>query len=315
MQPQGKLLAVVLGTRAWLHGEGHRVRVDGDDMVVEEAHTENPREDGWTVADVLCTSGPDDRPFEERHRRYTLAIVLSGSFQYRSSDGGGLMTPGSLMLGNLGSCFECGHEHGEGDRCVSIWYAPEFFERLAADTGARGRSLGFKSGRLPPLRSLASLVARAAAGAVDSAAVPWPELTLTLAARAMELSSGASDRTSSLPLNAEARVTRTIRTIERHMDEGLTLDSLARGAGLSPYHFLRTFERLTGSTPHQYVLRARLREAARRLTSEPGKVVDIALDCGFGDVSNFNRAFRAEFGTSPRTFRLTGASDHDHAPS
>jgi AraC family transcriptional regulator len=262
---------------------------------------------------VLCTSGPDDRPFEERHGRYTLAIVLSGSFQYRSSGGGGLMTPGSLMLGNEGSCFECGHEHGEGDRCVSIWYASEYFERVAADAGARGRKLGFKSVRLPPLRSLSSLVARAAAGAVDSAPVPWAELTLTLAARAMELSSGAS--APSLPLNAEARVTRTIRTIERHMDVGLTLDSLARGADLSPYHFLRTFERLTGSTPHQYVLRARLREAARRLTSEPGKVVDIALDCGFGDVSNFNRAFRAEFGTSPRTFRLPGATDHDHAPS
>jgi len=72
---------------------------------------------------------------------------------------------------------------------------------------------------------------------------------------------------------------------------------------LSPYHFLRTFERLTGVTPHQYILRARLREAALRL-AEPGRVLDIALDCGFGDLSNFNRTFRAEFGVSPRIFRL-----------
>jgi AraC-like DNA-binding protein len=40
-----------------------------------------------------------------------------------------------------------------------------------------------------------------------------------------------------------------------------------------------------------------------RLASEPGKILDIALDCGFGDVSNFNRAFRAEFGVSPRAYR------------
>ena len=184
-----------------------------------------------------------------------------------------------------------------------FWYAPEYFERLAADAGARGRSLGFKSARLPPLRSLSSLVARAAAGAVDSAPVPWPELTLTLAARALELSSGAPICTSSPPLNAEARVTRTIRTIERRLDARLTLDGIARTARLSPYHFLRTFERLTGTTPHQYVLRARLREAARRLVSGAGKVVDISFDCGFGDVSNFNRAFRTEFGQSPRSFR------------
>ena len=83
-----------------------------------------------------------------------------------------------------------------------------------------------------------------------------------------------------------------------------TLGSLAREAGLSPYHFLRTFQRLTGVTPHQYVLRARLREAAMRLAVEHARVIDIALDCGFGDVSNFNRAFRAEFGVSPRVYRL-----------
>jgi len=92
--------------------------------------------------------------------------------------------------------------------------------------------------------------------------------------------------------------------IERRPSAALDLGSLARESGLSPYHFLRTFERLTGLTPHQYVLRARLREAAMRLAEEPAKVLDIALDCGFGDVSNFNRAFRAEFGASPRVYRL-----------
>ena len=40
---------------------------------------------GWTVADVLCTSGPQDPTFEERHSRYTIAMVLAGSFQYPNS--------------------------------------------------------------------------------------------------------------------------------------------------------------------------------------------------------------------------------------
>jgi AraC-like DNA-binding protein len=51
------------------------------------------------------------------------------------------------------------------------------------------------------------------------------------------------------------------------------------------------------------VRRTRLRQAASRLLAEPGQVLEIALDCGFGDVSNFNHAFRAEFGVSPRQFR------------
>ena len=120
-----------------------------------------------------------------------------------------------------------------------------------------------------------------------------------LAALALGASAGSSRDQLTLPPNAAARVTRTVRLIERHPDARLTLSRLAQDAGLSPYHFLRTFERLTGVTPHQFIMRARLREAAMRLASERGSVLDIALDCGFGDVSNFNRAFRTEFGVSP----------------
>jgi AraC-like DNA-binding protein len=264
--------------------------------------------DGWSVADVICTSGPHDRPFEEQHGGHTIAIVLAGSFQYRSSLGGGLMTPGSVMLGNSGQRFECGHEHGDGDRCVSFWYAPDYVERLATESGTRRVAVDFTVARLPPLRLMSPLVARASLGIVGSGETPWEELGMSLAARALALAAGMSYvPTSSLP-NAEARVTRTVRLIDRHPDARLTLGNLARASGLSRFHFLRTFERLTGVTPHQYVMRARLREAAIRLVAEPGKVLDIALDCGFRDVSSFNRAFRTEFGVSPRDHRKRAQS-------
>lgn len=88
-----------------------------------------------------------------------------------------------------------------------------------------------------------------------------------------------------------------------HLEHGLGL--LAREAKLSRYHFLRIFQQLTGLTPHRYVLRTRLRRAATRLMMEKVKVLEIALDSGFGDVSNFNHAFRAEFGVSPRNLRIS----------
>lgn len=157
--------------------------------------------------------------------------------------------------------------------------------------------------RLPPLRALSTLVVRALAGLAGSADVPWEELSLQLAAQAVQLGAGSLRSPSDPAASAVARVTRAVRLIERHPETALTLCSLGREAGLSPYHFLRTFVRLTGETPHQYVRRARLREAAMRLADEPARVLDIALDCGFGDVSNFNHAFRTEFGVSPRIFR------------
>ena len=103
--------------------------------------------------------------------------------------------------------------------------------------------------------------------------------------------------------------------IERHADSELPLGSLAREAGLSPYHFLRTFEQITGVTPHQYVRRTRLREAAVRLASGKERVLDVALDCGFGDVSNFNRAFRGEFDANPRSWKALLENRSEAAPT
>lgn len=83
----------------------------------------------------------------------------------------------------------------------------------------------------------------------------------------------------------------------------MRLDGLAAAAGLSPFAYLRAFRHLTGVTPHQFLLRARLRRAAVRLASWPTSVIDVGLSSGFGDVSNFNKAFRAEFGLTPSVYR------------
>lgn len=104
-----------------------------------------------------------------------------------------------------------------------------------------------------------------------------------------------------------ARVTRPVSRIDSDPAATHTLEELSQEAKLSVYHFLRTFQRLTGLTPHQYVRRARLRDAATRLGSGKSKVLDIALDCGFGDVANFNHAFRAEFAMPPLAYRKHSA--------
>lgn len=266
--------------------------------------------DGWTVSDVLCTCGPEDRPFEEQHSRYSIAIILAGTFRYRSQSRRGirseLMTPGSIFLGNAGQYFECGHEHGVGDRCLSFQFAPEYFERLVSDAG-RAEAM-FSVLRLPSERGLSPIVTRACAelvGSGEQSAAVWEELGIKLASQVVELADGIPGRDGAAASPSAVRgAARAVRWIELNSDSTLTLGELARLAGLSPYHFLRTFEQVAGVTPHQYVRRVRLREAAIRLATEPAKVLDIALDCGFGDVSNFNRAFRGEFGVSPREYRL-----------
>jgi AraC-like DNA-binding protein len=256
--------------------------------------------DGWTVSEVICAAGPGDLPFEERHASVGVAIVLGGTFQYRCPAGRELMTPGSFLLGNAGDSFICGHEHGTGDRCVSFSYTPDFFERLSFDAGGRG---GFHVPRLPPIRPLAPLVARVSALLERGPASLWEEAAIQVAARAIQVERGVQSRRTDAAASSLARVTRVIRMLEQGEGINEELRGLARIARLSPYHFLRTFQELTGTTPHQYLLRIRLRRAALRLKTEETKISDIALDIGFGDISNFNRTFRSEFGMSPRVYR------------
>jgi AraC family transcriptional regulator len=93
--------------------------------------------------------------------------------------------------------------------------------------------------------------------------------------------------------------------------EAVDLERAAARAGLSPFHFLRLFARVLGVTPHQYLLRTRLRRAARLLAEDSQPVTAIAFDVGFGDVSNFVRSFHRAAGMSPRRFRAAARSDRN----
>src|SRR5258708_27806887 len=256
---------------------------------------------GWSVSDVICPSGPDDRPFEERHAGVSIAIVAAGTFQYRASAHPVLMAPGSFLLGNPGQGYEWGHEHGAGDRCLSFKYAPEAFEN------AIGSTPSFGAVRLPPRRAAAPLVARAFAALSGATDVSWEELSVEVAARAAQLANGIECGAGSTPPNAVSRVTRAIRAMDRHPDAALPLHGLPRVPRLSPYHFLRMFRRLSVVTPHQFALRSHPPQAALRLPQDSARVIDVALDSGFGDLSNFNRSFRAEFGLAPHAYRRRGA--------
>lgn len=86
--------------------------------------------------------------------------VTSGTFRYRAQQGTAMLAPGALLLGNSGTCYECGHEHGSGDRCLSFHFGPAYMERIVS--GVPGaRTLTFEAPRLPPLPALAPLLAEA----------------------------------------------------------------------------------------------------------------------------------------------------------
>ena len=144
---------------------------------------------------------------------------------------------------------------------------------------------------------------RAATGAVRVTDPAWGELAIDIAAAALGAGAANEGRQRAPSRAAVERVTEDVRRIARDPAQRASLESLAAAAGQSPYQYLRAFRRITGVTPHQFVLRARLRYAAAELAATDAKVIDVALTSGFGDLSNFNHAFRDEFGATPRAYR------------
>jgi AraC-like DNA-binding protein len=253
--------------------------------------------EGWRVQDIVCTCGPRDHEAEERTSASSVALVLSGSFVVRDRHGTSMLSEGSYLLVSAGHCFACSHRHGEGDRCLSFRFEPALFERIAHDAGGTAE---FAHNRLAPVRALAPLTARARRAMHEPGLME--EVAIELAGQAVALAGRA--RRGNVPSPHDGRISAILRYMAAHSAQAHTVASLAAMTRLSPYHFLRSFKSVTGVTPHQWLLRARLRAAAEKLALTRAPVTEIALDVGFEDLSNFTRTFRAEFGTSPRQYRL-----------
>jgi AraC-like DNA-binding protein len=135
------------------------------------------------------------------------------------------------------------------------------------------------------------------------------EIALLFPSRLVEVVSG---RKSGAPIGGARDRRRAVETalwIDTHSHEPIDLNSAAATAGLSPFHFLRLFSAVLGVTPHQYLVRSRLRHAARLLAEDARSITDIAFDVGFADLSNFVRTFHRAAGVSPRGFRKAAKGD------
>ena len=101
----------------------------------------------------------------------------------------------------------------------------------------------------------------------------------------------------------QGRMERAIRYIHGNLLETVDRDEAAAHASLSPGAFSRFFRTRTGKTLPQYVNELRIGRACSRLVEEDIKIADLALDCGFGNLANFNRQFQRVMGMTPKAYR------------
>ena len=257
-----------------------------------------------TVIDYRCEVQPDDAPFVELHDSFSLAYVRTGSFGCRARGQSFELVPGSILVGHPGDEYTCTHEHAGGDECLSFHLAPELVESVGY------RPEIWRTVCVPPLPQLMVLAELGQASAEGSSEVGLDEVGVMLAARLVESLSGGQRRSGEARACDRRRAVEAARWIDTNSHEPIDLESAATEFGLSPFHFLRLFAKVLGVTPHQYLVRSRLRRAARLLAEDTGPITELALDVGFRDLSNFVRTFHRAAGMSPRRFRAAAKGNH-----
>jgi AraC-like DNA-binding protein len=256
------------------------------------------------VTDYRCGAGPEDRPFVELHDDHSLSYVRRGSFGCRTLGRAHELVAGAILIGHPGDEYMCTHDHhAGGDECLSFHFAPELVESIG------DRKEMWRTGSLPPLGELIVLGELAQAAAEGRSDLALDEIGMMIAARFVELVSGRERRPERIGPRDRRRAVEAALWLDAHSDKSIALEQAAQEAGLSPFHFLRLFASVLGVTPHQYLVRSRLRHAARLLVHDARPVTDVALDVGFADLSNFVRTFHRAAGVSPRRFRQAARGD------
>lgn len=109
-------------------------------------------------------------------------------------------------------------------------------------------------------------------------------------------------------LNNKAQIQKlkdVLSYIRKNIDKNVSLEELSEVSGMSPRYFCRVFRNMTGRTPIEYVNYYRVETASQMLITTGESITEIALNCGFNDMSYFSKTFKKFKGISPSKFRQT----------
>ena len=247
------------------------------------------------------------------HDFYEVYFFLSGNVQYNIESRSYLLTPGDVLLISPMELHQpmFGSEHREYERIV-LWIDKQFLEgfRLPGqsltacfDTNAPGhtnllRPEGVARQYLTYL--LENLLVEVASEDPYSEMAALSLLAQVLVALNRQAKLSAGEENKSGP---DATVYSVLGYINEHYSENLTLDDLANRFFISKYHLSREFQRLVGTSVHRYIVQKRL-VMAKQMLSNGIPSSEVYQLCGFGDYSNFYRAFKAEYQISPKEYVL-----------
>lgn len=245
------------------------------------------------------------------HDFYEVYFFLAGNVQYNIENRSYLLTPGDVLLISPMELHQpmFRGEHREYERIV-LWIDKQFLESFGMpgvcftpcfDTASPNHSNLLRPEGVQR-QFLMFLLEQLISETVSDE--PYQEIcALSYLAQVLVLLNrlAIQQRKDDQTAVPDSTVYNVLGYINEHYNENLSLDDLANKFFISKYHLSREFQRLVGTSVHRYIVQKRLVMAKQMLSA--GKLsTEVYQNCGFGDYSNFYRAFKAEYQTSPKEY-------------
>ncbi|TOP11747.1 AraC family transcriptional regulator [Vibrio parahaemolyticus] len=232
------------------------------------------------------------------HEGYTIGVIEKGAQQFFRTGGNHIAPQNSIILVNADEVHN-GHSATEGGWEYKAMYpVPEQFQTLGQELGSPNIALPYFPQPVvydPELASQLRLVFETLEKS-DNRLLRETLVYGTL----IKLASKHS--THRAPLKESTKAQRQLQLVKEFLEDfpqtDVSLEELAKLAGLSPFHLLREFQKQFGFPPHAYQIQQRLR-MAKKLLKQGQRISDVAQECGFHDQSHLHRHFKKAMGVTP----------------
>ena len=244
------------------------------------------------------------------HDFYECSLLLSGKLSYQIESVSFTEQPGDLLLISPNQLHRPLFVHGtEAYERIVFWLSRPFVEKLSSE--GCDLSACFSGGRDGAIRLGGAVRTQITRLLFELLAATQGEqfgrdvLCRSIAASLLVYLNRIAQGDASLLPRAEIRISPLVQQVsdylDAHLGETITLDEVAQTVFLSKYYLERKFREETGASIYQMLLQKRMIRA-RNLMREGQPMIQIALNCGFSDYSGFYKAFRNEYGVSPRDY-------------
>lgn len=250
-----------------------------------------------------------------QHPFYEIFFFLSGNVNYIIEGKNYNLRPGDVLLTSSSDIHRPDIHPGKPYERIVIWLADDFFGHLRdfygedlttcfTDSALKDyRLIRPDSQNILHLKQLCSKISEAKHSQdIGSYALASAYLTEFL----VHISRAYYDAPDSVKYDVteNEKVNQMLQYINEHLTEDLSLEHLSARLYTSKYYLSRQFKQFTGLSLYQYIMKKRL-ILSRNMLRTGSSVMDACFQCGFGDYSNFLKAFKREFGKTPRAYTKT----------